>query len=224
MSWWPRQPLGRAVEHDAAVLHDVAVVGDVERDPRVLLDQEDRDPELVADRLQPRGEVLHDERREAERELVDEQQLRPAGERGADREHLPLAAGEQPRLARAQARERRKVLVDRLDEPAPLRRARGARHGGLEVFGDREVLEHLAALGDEHDAERGHAVRRAVLDALALVADRAFGDARVVDPEEARDRAERRRLAGAVRAEQRDDRALRHARAVTPCTAVTTRW
>ena len=52
---------------------------------------------------------------------------------------------------------------------------------------------------------RGDLVRRPVLDALALEDDRAFGDARVVEAEEAGDRAQRRGLAGAVGAEQRDD-------------------
>ena len=48
-------------------------------------------------------------------------------------------------------------------------------------------------------------VRRAVLDALALEDDRAFGHAGVVEAEKAGNRAQRRGLAGAVGAEQRDD-------------------
>src|ERR1700757_691017 len=43
------QPLGGAVEHDAAVLHDVAVVRDGERDRGALLDQQDGEIELAAD-------------------------------------------------------------------------------------------------------------------------------------------------------------------------------
>src|SRR5262249_53423426 len=35
------QPLGAAVEDDAAVLHHVAVVGDLEREGRALFDQQD---------------------------------------------------------------------------------------------------------------------------------------------------------------------------------------
>ena len=41
-------------------------------------------------------QVLHHDRREAERELVHQQQLRPADEGARQRQHLPLAAGEQP--------------------------------------------------------------------------------------------------------------------------------
>src|SRR5262245_11296518 len=43
------QALAVAVEHDAAVLHHIAVVGDAERHGRALLHQQDGDPELRAD-------------------------------------------------------------------------------------------------------------------------------------------------------------------------------
>src|SRR3954466_5226992 len=45
------QPLGRAVEHYAAVFHDVAVVGDLQRHARVLLDEQHRHAQLAANRL-----------------------------------------------------------------------------------------------------------------------------------------------------------------------------
>src|SRR5712692_2124999 len=45
--------LGRAVEHDPAVLHDVAVVGDFECDRRALLDDQDGDTELTPDSGEP---------------------------------------------------------------------------------------------------------------------------------------------------------------------------
>src|SRR3954470_4070355 len=40
------KPLRRAVEHHASVFHDVAVVGEVERHARVLLDEQNRHAEL----------------------------------------------------------------------------------------------------------------------------------------------------------------------------------
>src|SRR4051794_6071289 len=42
------QPLGTAVEHDAAILHHIAVVGNLERDGRALLDDQDGDGKLAA--------------------------------------------------------------------------------------------------------------------------------------------------------------------------------
>src|SRR5262245_8987144 len=87
------QPLRGPVEHDAAALHHVAVVGDLERHGRALLDQQDGDAELAADLGEPSQQVLDHDRREAERELVDQQQLGPTDQRAGDRQHLPLAAG-----------------------------------------------------------------------------------------------------------------------------------
>src|SRR5262245_65449612 len=71
------QALGGAVEHDAAVLHHVAVVGDLERDRRALLDDEDGDAELAPDLGEPAQQVLDHDRGEAERALVDQQQFPP---------------------------------------------------------------------------------------------------------------------------------------------------
>src|SRR6516165_2633560 len=117
------QALGRAVEHDPPVLHDVAVVGDLERHRRALLHDEDRDAEFAPDLGKPAQQIFHHHRREAERELVDQQQFRPAHEGARERQHLPLAAGQQAADAVAQRAELRKELVDqRLAPPALDRR------------------------------------------------------------------------------------------------------
>src|SRR5688572_32124990 len=67
------QPLGRAVKDDAPVFHHVAVVGDLERHLRVLLHDEQRDPEAVPDLAQALHELSHHERREAQGQLVDQE-------------------------------------------------------------------------------------------------------------------------------------------------------
>src|SRR6266513_2215400 len=61
------QPLGRAVEHDASVLHDVSVVREPERHLRVLFDEQQRGAQPIAYRAQGATELFHDERGEAER-------------------------------------------------------------------------------------------------------------------------------------------------------------
>jgi hypothetical protein len=60
-------------------------------------------------------------------------------------------------------------------------------------------------------------MRQAVLDALALEADRALADARVVEAEKARDRPQRRGLAGASSATI----CPASTASVIPCTALT---
>ncbi len=51
---------------------------------------------------------------------------------------------------------------------------------------------------------------------LAVEHDRALGDLAALGMQQVGDRLQRRRLAGAVGAEQRDDAALRHVRARRP--------
>src|SRR5436190_3047462 len=183
------QLLRRAVEDDPAVLHHVGVVRDVERDCRVLLDQEQRHAKVFADPLQAREQLFDDEGCETLRQLIHQQQLGRAGERGADRQHLALASRKIAGLASAQRHERREVLpycVGQSGRVTP-------RDRGLDVFRDAQVLEYLAAFRDERDAARSDLVRGTILDALAAPRDRSFGDARVVEPDEARDRAQRGR-------------------------------
>src|SRR4051812_537788 len=198
------QALGRAIEHDPAVFHHVAVVGHVEGDPGVLLDHEERRAERRAYRPQPRDQLVHDEWRESQRELVDEEELRRAHQRRADREHLALAAGKVAGLALPQRGERREIFVDRvLGELARADRC-------VEILVHGEVLEHLAALGHQRDAVAGNAMRCKVGDVCLLEKNLSLGDPRVVLAKEARDRSQRRRLAGTVVAEEGDDRSFWH--------------
>src|SRR5688572_13662660 len=81
-----------ARERHLALLHQVKMLGDLQRHVRVLLHQENAD--AVAVQLDDDAEDLfHHQRREAERGLVHEQQLRPAHQRARHRQHLLLTAG-----------------------------------------------------------------------------------------------------------------------------------
>src|SRR3954466_12357744 len=154
-----------AVEHHPPVLHHIAIVRDIERHARVLLDEENRHAELAPYGLQALHQLLDEQRRESLRQLVHYQQRGLAHQRRTDRHHLALAAREQARFPAAELGEPRKEFVDAPGEPAPI----GARTvRGFEVLRHRKVLEHLVALRDEHDAARGDAMRRLALDALAL--------------------------------------------------------
>src|SRR5207247_336971 len=59
--------VGRTVEDDPAVLHDVAVVGDAERDLSVLLDEQDGGPLLGVDLLDDLEDLAHQQRSDGER-------------------------------------------------------------------------------------------------------------------------------------------------------------
>ena len=89
-----RQLLGRALVADAAALEHVGLVREPERDVRELLDQEDADAGR-GDGLEHGREALDDDRREPERQLVDEDHARVRDERLREHDHLLLAAREQ---------------------------------------------------------------------------------------------------------------------------------
>src|SRR5271166_1969180 len=82
------QGLSGAVEDDAAVLEDVAVIGKAERDVGVLLGEEEAHPLLLVEAADDLEDLLDDLRGEAHRRLVEQDHARPRHESTADRHHL----------------------------------------------------------------------------------------------------------------------------------------
>src|SRR5919197_294575 len=185
-------------ERDLARLEDVAAVRDVERHQGVLLDEQDR--RALRDDL---ADPLDEDRREPHRRLIEQQQLRARHQRPADRHHLLLAARERSGLlclALGEAREQLvnavEILVDRLAVAAV-----GALEGAnLEVLEHAQAREQPPAFRRLGDAPLDDVVGGGMRDVAALEANPSAP--RAVEPV---DRAERRRLAGAVRADQRHD-------------------
>ena len=102
---------------------------------------------------------LHDDRREPERQLVDEQDLGLVHEHAGEREHLLLAAREAARRllaaaprarGRARARRRSRSSISAVDPPSS--RALTAR-----FCVDGEAREHALAAGQLHDADAARA-------------------------------------------------------------------
>src|SRR5262245_34018999 len=106
--------LGRAVEDDPAVLHDVAVMGDAERDLGVLLHEQEGGAPLGVDLLDDLEDLAHEEGSEAEGGLVEEEELGLGHEGPPDHEHLLLAAAQVARELVAALHQTREVLVDHL--------------------------------------------------------------------------------------------------------------
>ena len=73
----PREQVGRrSAEADRAALHEVGPLGDGERDVHALLDEDDGDAG-GGEALDDRQQLPDDQRRQPERELVDQQHPRP---------------------------------------------------------------------------------------------------------------------------------------------------
>ncbi len=177
-------------------------MADLERELGVLLDQQDRD--AFARDLQHRFEdLLHHQRREPHRRLVEQQQLRLRHQRARHREHLLLAAGQRAGGLPAALLEAGKEIEHALDvvlDRGPVAADVGAHR---EIFLDGQRAEHAAALGDHGEAVAHELERRAAGHVLAGVTDRA-----ALHRLQAGDALQRRRLPGAVGADQADELAL----------------
>ena len=152
-------------------------------------------PELLDDLEHPRD----DDRSQAKRRLVHQQQAGPTKKRPRDRHLLLLAAGQQAGLlvrALPDHREQVAVLADvRLELICAQRRCAKA-----QILAHRHVLKEPASLGNErdpgtHDRFRGQRPDVACSELDAAAAARGKPD----------DRLQRARLAGSVCTEQRDD-------------------
>src|SRR6266566_5302038 len=127
--------------------------------------------------------------------LVEQQHPRVGDQRPADGDRLLLAAGQLGRALGPALPHPAEQLVDVLDRPRPLPRVRGA---DQQVLLHRERAEEPPPLRHHADPAGGAAFRPDLGHVLAVVQDRAFG--RLV---QACDRAQQRRLARAVRADDR---------------------
>src|SRR4051812_6120733 len=82
----------RALEREAAHFQDQRTIGEVERAPHVLLDHQDSGAG-IGERAKEPEDLLADERRKADRRLVDQEDARTQEQRPADLELLLLASG-----------------------------------------------------------------------------------------------------------------------------------
>jgi hypothetical protein len=186
---------------DGAVLHHDHPVGDVEGEAQDLLGHDDGEAARVADRLQRPAHLADDRGLDALGGLVEEQDLRAAGERPRDGELLLLPAREVAAAPSLHLQQDREHVVEILRHLA----GAGDRQAGLDVLlhrhgrEDHAALRHVGeALGDPGMAlEPGH-VRALDLDRPGL------------DRHEAHQGLHQGGLAHAVAAHHGDDLAGRH--------------
>src|SRR5438067_5097022 len=187
----------RAARDPAAEVEHVHAVGDTHHQLHVVLDQQDRQLEVLAHPADQRAELSDLLVVQASRRLVQEQQPRPRCERAGKLDAFLGAEGE---LARRPIGEggQADIAEDLAGAPAAAR-----------VPADQHMLEHrhraeqLDVLEGARDPAADDAVRRRAQQAAPVEDDLA-----VVRPVEPRDQVEDRRLAGAVRPDQPDDLAL----------------
>ena len=148
-------------------------------------------------------DLVDEDRRQAHRRLVHEQDLGVGHQGPAHGQHLLLAAAEGAgdlALALLEAREHREGLLDARRDGCLVGDDEGAH---LQVLGDRQAGEDAPALRDLDDAPGHDVVGREAAEVLAVEQDLA-----AARPDQPADRVERGALAGTVAADEGHDLAL----------------
>ena len=154
--------------------------------------------------MHDREDLLHDQRRQAERRLIQQQQPRPQQQRARDRQHLLLAARKRAGLlaeALAQSGEIAEHALEVLGDALTVAADVAAKP---EVLLDRQLEERAAPVRHVRDAALHDVLGGAAVDTFLAQADFAAG------AHHAADRPQRGGLAGTVRTQQRGDTALFH--------------
>ena len=210
----------RPCERELAGLEHVAVVGDLQRGARVLLDQQDRH---AASRAAPTTMLKISRTISGARPSDGSSSISSFGlrhQRAAQREHLALAAGQRAgelrRAARAGAGSaRRPRRASRCAAALAVRaRARTRRARGCPRRSSPRTARASRARAPARARRAARPSSRA--ERLAAIADR-----RRRDGSSPMMRRQQRRLAGAVRADHGDDACPRSTASDTSCTAST---
>src|SRR5712691_9015797 len=199
------QRFRRAFGGDAALLEHVGARGDLERERRVLLDEQNGDAARV-DLLDHAEHSEHYRRGETERGLIEQEQARLRHERAPDREHLLLAAGERARRLLEPLAQDGKYPADPFERFGTPRARRAPVAAELEVLAHAQAGEEPPPLGYDGDAFAAESVPRQPREIPAVQAQGAgfYGM-------QSGDRIDERRLSRAVR----PDHARKLARAVS---------
>src|SRR5262249_8426271 len=184
-----------ALQRDASLQEAIDAVRRAGRALDVLLDQHDRGA-LRPDPCERGVDLLDDHRRQTERDLVAEQELRIRHERATDRDHVLLAARERIRALPAALAENREQLVHGVERPGAGPSVERTHH---EILFDGQRWKQQTALGDERETELRNALRRRRRDVVAGEANLAS-----LGLDQTDETFEERRLSGAIRADERD--------------------
>ena len=149
------------------------------------------------------SQQLDNQRRQALRRFIQQQQLRIPHQRPADRQHLLLAARQEAAALVAAFRQHRKQLVHPVDRPMP--RPLGRARRDVQVLPHAELGEDSPVLRHEPDAGARDAVRRPARNVRAAPYHAPRPRRR-----QPHDRAHGGRLADPVASQQADALALLH--------------
>jgi len=162
-----------AAQRDETVDHDVAAMREFQRVIGVLLDDQHGEAVLAIECADGVKDLPCDERREAERGLVQHQETGAAHQRAADGQHLLLAAGQRAAALRDTFLEAGKQREDTFETGIAL--GVGALGGGVrahaQVFSHGHARENAPSFGRLRDTQPGDVMGRLKGDVAAVERD-----------------------------------------------------
>ena len=168
----------------------------------VLLRQKERHTLVFVHRFHDLENLLNKLRRQPHRRLVQQNCLGSGHQRPANRRHLLLAARCIARLTFTAFFQTRKIIVHQLkillDRRAPVSTGVGA---GQQVLLDCKMFKTMASFHHLNNTCFDCVCRILMLDHLAAVLDRTFGDLATLGCQQPRNRLERGRLPSAIAAQ-----------------------
>src|SRR5882724_1134657 len=108
------QPLATVIHDDPADLQNITIMRRLQCNLGILLDQQDRHAMLFIDTPDDGENLLHQDRRQPQRRLIEQQQCRPVHQCTPDRQHLLLTARELPGRLVEPLLQPRKISADPL--------------------------------------------------------------------------------------------------------------
>ena len=139
----------------------------LQRESCVLLDDQDRHPFFDVELSDHVEDLQHDQRGEAERGFVEQQEFGTAQQCAGDRQHLLLAAGERSAQLVFSFTENRKQLVGVVDVLFDPRLVVARVGPEFEVLQHGEPRKNLAAFGRLAQPQPNDLMRRQVLNLAA---------------------------------------------------------
>src|SRR5215472_10028190 len=192
-----KQILAWPAVHYATPVEDDRLLGELERKPGVLLDNDDSELAGVHELANHLHQLLHDDGREPFHRLVEEQELGISHQGPGDRHHLLLAPGELVAEVALALLESRKDRIDPSEIPGS-----GPRDNG-EMFLERQRRKHEPLLRHPAQSRLRATESRQRRNLVSAPRDRSR-----LEPGEPQQREKQRRLAYAVATEERETSAF----------------
>src|SRR5208282_4204159 len=202
--------LGRAVQNDPAILHNICVIRHRKGDFGVLLDKENGNLFLLIDLLHDAEDIFHHEGGQPQGRFVQHDQSGVGHQASSDDQHLLLATRKIPANSFPPRCEPREIVVDLLKSFADISAVFVQIRAHHEIVFHSEMTIKPTPLNDLAYPQMSNFLGTHFIDALAVELNVPVGNLPKLDAKQARDRLQGSALTGTVGPEEAYDLPVPH--------------